>query len=392
MAREVMEGSKAVAEAVKLARPNVIAAYPITPQTHIVEDLAKMVAEGELRAEYVKVESEHSAMSACISACATGARVFTSTSSQGLALMHEMLFIASGMRLPVVMVNANRALSAPINIWNDQQDSMSERDCGWIQIYAEDNQEALDSVIQAYKIAEKVRLPAMVCMDGFVLTHTVEPVEVPEQETVDSFLPAYKPKTKLDPEAPVAFGPIAFPDTYTEFRYGQEKAMQEALDEIKKTGKEFGKVFGRSYGLIEEYNKNKNDVLLVTLGSVAGTIKDVIDEEANNVGLIRVRAFRPFPEEEIRKALKDAKVVGVVEKDVSVGLGKGALCSEIRDALYSMPHKNRPKVLSFVAGLGGRDIPMSSISNIIKTCRQGLEGKEAEEKSWVDLKKDTLPV
>jgi len=305
--------------------------------------------------------------------------------------MHEMLFIASGMRLPVVMVNANRALSAPINIWNDQQDSMSERDCGWIQIYVENNQEALDSVIQAYKIAEKVRLPAMVCMDGYVLTHTVEPVEVPEQEAVDSFLPSYRPKTKLDPEFPITFGPIAFPDTYTEFRFEQEKAMQEALDEIKKVGKEFGKAFGRSYGLIEEYNKNKNDVLLVTLGSVAGTIKDVIDEEANDTGLIGVRAFRPFPEEEIRKALKDAKVVGVIEKDVSVGLGKGALCSEIRDALYSITSKNRPKVLSFIAGLGGRDIPMGSVANVIKTCREALEGKSVEEKSWVDLKKEMLP-
>lgn len=386
---KIIHGSRAVAEAVKLAKAQVVAAYPITPQTHIVEDLAGMIANGELKAEYVKVESEHSAISVCIAASAAGARVFTATASQGLALMHEVLFVASGMRLPVVMVNANRALSAPLSIWNDYQDSIAQRDSGWIQIYVESNQEALDSVIQAYKIAEKVYLPAMVCMDGFVLTHTVEPVEIPEQSKVDEFLPSYEPEFKLDPNSPVAFGAFAPPSSYMEFRYEQEKAMREAEKEIKKAGKEFGEYFGRSYELIEKYNEPENkSIVLLTLGSLSGTIKDTIDEFEQDVGFVRVRAFRPFPEKEIKEAIKNAGIVGVIEKDVSIGLGKGALASELRDALYSL--KQRPKVLSFVAGLGGRDIPMRSIRKVIKLCREA-ERKDIEEKHWLDLNRDILP-
>jgi len=384
---DVMHGSRAVAEAVRLAKVNVIAAYPITPQTHIVEDTAKMVADGELKAEYVKVESEHSAMSVVIGACATGARVFTATSSQGLALMYEMLFVASGMRLPIVMVNANRALSAPINIWNDQQDSISARDAGWIQLYVETNQEALDTTLMAYRIAEdeRVQLPVMVCMDGFVLTHTVEPVEVPDEEQVERFLPPFKPELCLDPRHPVALGPIAYPDVYMELRHQQEMAMERALKVIGEVDEEFGKVFGRRYGgLVEEFGSRKAEVMLVTLGSVAGTIKDVIEEmEGSGVGLLRVKSFRPFPKEEVRKALESARVIGVIEKDVSVGLGTGALASEVKDALY--PASSHPKVIGFVAGLGGRDIGLESIRGVVERCREALD-RDVEESCWVDLK------
>ena len=391
--KDIMHGSRAVAEAVRLAEVNVIAAYPITPQTHIVEDTAKMVADGDITAEYVRVESEHSAMSVAIAACATGARVFTATSSQGLALMFEMLFVASGMRLPVVMVNANRALSAPINIWNDQQDSIACRDSGWIQIYVETNQEALDATIMAYKIAEndKVKLPVMVCMDGFVLTHTVEPVEVPDIEDVRKFLGTYKPELYLDPNDAMAQGAFADPSTYMEFRFEQQKAMNNALTVINDVERDFEKTFGRSYGgLVDEFNLEGADIVIVTLGSVSGTIKDVIEESVgSNVGLLRIRAFRPFPDEAIRNALKNAKVVGVIEKDVSIGLSKGALVSEIRDAMYGNENST-PKIISFIAGLGGRDIGIYSIENVIKTCENALES-EVDDVCWVDLNVEQLP-
>ena len=385
---DVMHGSRAVAEAVRLCKVNVIAAYPITPQTHIVADIAQMVADGVIQAEYVNVESEHSAMSVVIGACGTGARTFTATASQGLALMFEMLFVASGMRLPIVMVNANRALSAPINIWNDQQDSIAARDVGWIQLYVETGQEALDTTIMAFKIAEDldVQLPVMVCMDGFVLTHTVEPVEIPDEEDVSRFLPPFKPVQYLDPKKPMALGPIAFPDVYMELRYEQQLAMDRALRVIKKVDAEFKEVFGRGYGgLVEEYNINKDtEVVIVTIGSVAGTIKDVIEEMGDRrVGLLRIKSFRPLPKEEIKRVLSKARVVGVVEKDVSIGLGKGALASEIRDAMYG--EAKAPKLLSFIAGLGGRDIEINSVRGVILTCKKALK-EEVKEIHWVDLK------
>jgi pyruvate ferredoxin oxidoreductase alpha subunit len=366
---------------------NVIAAYPITPQTHIVEDTAKMVADGDIKAEYVKVESEHSAMSVVIGACGAGARTFTATSSQGLALMYEMLFVASGMRLPIVMVNANRALSAPISIWNDQQDSISVRDSGWIQLYVETNQEALDTTIMAYKIAEHkdVQLPVMVCMDGFVLTHTVEPVEVPDEEDVAKFLPTYKPSQYLDPKSPMALGPIAYPNIYMELRNDQQKAMDRALRVIQEVDKDFKEVFGRGYGgLLEEFKTRGTEIVIVTIGSVAGTIKDVIDEmDDKNVGLLRIKSFRPLPKEEIKRALGEARVVGVIEKDVSIGLGKGALVSELRDVMYGTG--NQPKLISFISGLGGRDIGIDSIKGVISVCKKALE-EDVEDVYWVDLK------
>ncbi len=382
---EVIHGSLAVAEAVKLCDVDVIAAYPITPQTHIVEDLAKMVADGDLDAEYVKVESEHSAMSACIGSSATGARTFTATSSQGLALMHEVLFIASGMRMPIVMANANRALSAPINIWNDQQDAISERDCGWIQLYCETNQEVLDTTIQAFKIAEDkdVLLPVMVNLDGFVLTHTIEPVEIPDGADVKKYLPDYNPILYLNPDDPMTQGAFADPSSYMEFRMEQEKAMNRALGVIKKADEEFGKIFGRSYGgHIEKYNMENADIVLVTIGSVAGTIKETIDS-MEGVGLLRIRTYRPLPKEEILRALKDAKVVGVIEKDVSIGLGEGALYSELKGLLY--PSELNPKTLGFVVGLGGRDVTLESIKEIVSIAEKAKK-EDVNEVTWIGLK------
>ncbi|MEK6976845.1 MAG: pyruvate synthase subunit PorA [Candidatus Hydrothermarchaeota archaeon] len=383
--REMMHGSRAVAEAVKLSDVKVIAAYPITPQTHIVEDLAEFIANGELKAEYIKVESEHSAMSACIGASATGARTFTATASQGLALMHELLFVASGMRLPIVMANANRALSAPLSIWNDQQDTISERDAGWIQLYVENGQEALDTTIQAFRIAEdrRVSLPTMVCLDGFVLTHTVEPVEVPSEEMVEKYIPPFKPSVFLDPQEPMTQGAFAEPPYYTEFRREQEETMRRALEVIREADREYGRLTGRSYGLLEEYNTEGAEVVLVTMGSVAGTIKEVIDALKVPVGLIKLKAYRPLPKRELLEALKGAKVVGVLEKDVSVGLGEGALFSELKGLLYRAAE--RPKLLGFIAGLGGRDITPKDIEGVIAKARKALK-EEIEEVHWVGLK------
>ncbi len=387
--RDVMHGSRAVAEAVRLCDVKVVAAYPITPQTHIVEDIAEMVANGELDAEYIMVESEHSAMSACIGASATGARSFTATASQGLALMHEVLWIASGLRLPIVMVNANRALSAPINIWNDQSDSIAERDSGWIQIYVETAQEALDSVIQAYRIAEdaEVLLPAMVCMDGFVLTHTVEPVEVPDREQVREYLPELRMPHTLDPENPVTMGSLGDPNYYMECRKQQELAMERALEVARRADEEFRRVFGRGYGVVEEYNMEDAEVVLVTMGSVAGTIKDTIDMLGDeSVGLLRLRLFRPFPKEAVRRALANAKVVNVIEKDVSIGMGEGALMTELKSVLYG----SDIKVLGTVAGLGGRDITTEHIRQAVERAQRALRGERVDEVAWAGLKEEAV--
>jgi len=296
----VVEGSYAIAHSVKVCRPNVISAYPITPQTHIVEDLSQFMADGEIpNCEYINVESEFSALSALVGASATGARTYSSTSSQGLELMHEVLFNASGMRLPIVMTVVNRAVSAPISIWNDHQDSISQRDTGWIQLYAENLQEMSDMTAQAFKVAEDkdVMLPAMVCMDGFILSHVFEPVILLEQELTDEFLPAYDPEHVLDTRNPLSFGAFADPSAYTEFRYLQQKGMDVALGKIEKAAEDFKKIFGRYYGgLIEPYMAEDAEILLMAMGSVVGTIKDVIDKARSQgikVGLIKVRTFRP---------------------------------------------------------------------------------------------------
>ena len=371
--KKVISGNEVVSIAVKLARVQAISAYPITPQTHIVEGLAKMVADGELGAELIRVESEHSAMSACIGAQAMGVRTYTATASQGLALMHEMLFVASGMRLPVVMSVANRALSGPLSIWNDQQDSFSERDSGWIQLYVENAQEAFDAHIQAFKIAEQTRTPVMVCLDGFVISHTYEPVKFAEKSDVEKFLPEYNPKIKLDPNNPVTMGPVGTPEYYMDFKKQQQEALEKSLDVIKKANSEWGSITGRKVGngLIETVNLENSEYAILTLGSVAGTIRNILDREG--IGLIKLRSLRPFPSEEISKACAGLKGIGVLEKDISLG-AKGALHDEVRSALYSS--ESRPKVSGFIAGLGGKDIRIKDLELVAKKIKEGREGSE----------------
>jgi pyruvate ferredoxin oxidoreductase alpha subunit len=366
--KKVIEASMAVALAAKLCRPGVVAAYPITPQTHIVERIADFVYDGEMDAELIDVESEHSALSACIGAQAAGVRTFTATASQGLALMHEILFVASGMRLPIVMPVANRALSAPINIWNDHQDSISARDSGWIQFYVESAQEALDTVIIAYKIAEnkKILTPAMVCLDGFTLSHVYEPVDIPEQKKVDKFLPAYSPLYKLDPKKPLSMGPIGFPDSFQYFKHDQHKAMQAALPLIKDVNDEFKKEFGRSYGngLIEGYKLKDAEYAIVGMGTACGTGRVVVDElrkEGIKAGLLKIKTFRPFPEEEIINAARNLKAIAVIDKNISLGQ-QGALFSEMRSTLHHL----KIIINSFVTGLGGKDITPVMLKNIIE--------------------------
>jgi pyruvate ferredoxin oxidoreductase alpha subunit len=333
--------------------------------THIVERLAEFINNGELKSEMIHAESEHSAISAALGAEATGIRTFTATASQGLALMHEILFVVAGMRMPVVMAVANRALSAPINIWNDHQDSFSQRDSGWIQLYVESAQEALDTVIQAYKIAENhdILLPAMVCLDGFTLSHVFEPVDIPKQKEVNKFLPKYNPFFKLDPKNPLTLGPIGFPNTYMEFRQDTQKAMINSLSVIKKTHDEFKKSFKRYYGngLIEKYKIDDAESAVVAMGTICGTARVVVDEmrkEGKKVGLIKIKCFRPFPKEEITNCCKNIKNMAVIDRNISLG-NEGALFTEFKSAFYNQ--KNKPVINGFIAGLGGRDVTKEHI-------------------------------
>ncbi len=368
--KKVIEASTAVALGVKLCNPAVIPMYPITPQTHIVERLADYINDGLLKSEMIHAESEHSAISAALGAEATGVRVFTATASQGLALMHEILFVVAGMRLPVVIAVANRALSAPINIWNDHQDSISERDSGWIQLYVESAQEALDTIIQAYKIAEnrKVLLPVMVCLDGFTLSHVYEPVDIPEKKDVDKFLPKYNPLFRLDPEKPVTMGPIGFPNTYMEFRKATHEAMLNSIEIIKDVNNDFKNSFNRSYGngLIETYKINDAEYAVATMGTACGTTRVVVDElrkQGEKVGLIKIKSFRPFPKEEVINCCKNIKGIAVIDRNISLG-NEGALCTELRSAFYNQEKK--PIIKGFIAGLGGRDITPEHIKTAFK--------------------------
>jgi len=389
---KVVEGSYAVAHAVMCCRPDVISAYPITPQTHIVENLSQMVANGELDSEFLTVDSEFSALSVLVGASTTGARSYSSTTSQGLALMNEVLYNVSGMRLPVVMNVANRALGAPLNIWNDQQDSIGARDVGWLQIYVENVQEAVDATLQAYKIAEdaQIRTPIMVCMDGFILTHVYEPVELLDKEMAKEFLPAYQPPDILDPANPKTFGAFADPSTYTEFRYQQFEAQLKALTKIELVAREFEETFGRYYGgLLESYFVEDAEIVIVTLGSVIGTIKDAIDamrSEGKKVGLIKVRSYRPFPVQALRKALKDASVIAVVEKDVTIGCEAG-LVTDLKAAFYNS--NIRTPIIGFAAGLGGRDITVKDISKIVAKAEAARKGIESEFE-FLDLRTEIL--
>jgi pyruvate ferredoxin oxidoreductase alpha subunit len=371
---EITEGSHAIADAVRLCRPQVVSAYPITPQTHIVEDLADFVANGRLDAEYITVDNELSALSACIGASATGSRVYSATTSQGLALMFEACFNAAGMRLPIIMSIANRALGAPLSIWNDQQDSISLRDSGWLQFYAEDNQEATDLHFLAYKVAEdvKIQLPAFVCFDGFILSHTYEPIDMLSQEQVDKYLPNYNPAEKLDAKDPMSFGMYATPDYYLEFRYEMDQAQKRAKDVIATYGKEFGTMFNRDYSaLVEGYRLDDAETAIVAMGSICGTIKDAIDEmrdAGKKVGLLKIRVFRPFPSEEIAKALSKVQRVAVLDKNISLGARGGATATEVRDAMYG----STIPVKGYVLGLGGRDIRKKDIKEIVSLSENGI--------------------
>jgi len=353
---EQIEGSAAIAKAVARCRPEVVAAYPISPQTHIVEGLSDLVRTGELSpCEYLMVESEFGAMSACIGASAAGARTYTATASQGLLFMAEALYNASGLGLPVVMTVANRALGAPINIWNDHSDSMSQRDSGWIQLYAESNQEAVDLHLQAFRLAEMLSLPVMVCMDGFILTHAVERIETLDADAADAFLPPFAPRQMLDPDDPATIGAMVGPEAFSEVKYLMHAKQLEALDEIPRIAAEFETAFGRSSGgLVRPYRLDEAETVVVSLGSVMGTIEDVIDsmrDEGIPIGALAIRTFRPWPAEEVREALASAKRVIVIEKAFAVGAG-GIVGQNVRLALagLSLP------VNDVVAGLGGRPI------------------------------------
>jgi pyruvate ferredoxin oxidoreductase alpha subunit len=363
-----IEGSYAVADVVALCRPNVISAYPITPQTHIVEGLASIVEEGHLDAEFVNVESEFSAASVVLGASAAGARAYTATTSQGLLLMSEVIYCIAGMRLPIVLTCANRAISAPLSIWNDHQDSMAVRDAGWIQLHAEDNQEAADLHMQAFKIAEQTFLPVMVCMDGFILTHAYEPVDIPEQKEVDDFLPTFKPRHIVDPRWPRGIGLFADPRFYMETRYILHRALEKSEETIKEVSAEFAKNFGReSGGFIKTYKLKDADVAIVSMGSVVGTIKDLIDrleEEGKKVGLLQICSYRPFPRNEVYRALRDKMNIVVLEKCISLGRG-GILASDVRWSFPRAEKKDR-NISSFIAGLGGRNIPIDDLRYMVE--------------------------
>ena len=377
-----MEVSIAVSHAVQMARAEAIAAYPITPQTHIVEHLSSLVANGDLEAEFVTVESEHSAMSASIGSAATGARTYTATSSQGLALMHEILFIASGMRLPIVMTVANRALSAPLSIWNDHGDIMAEKDIGWIQIFVENGQESFDHSVMAFKIAEnhQVLLPTIINLDGFILTHVVEPLEMLDQETVDKFLPPLVPYHKLDPQKPVTMGAFAMPELYTEFKMAHQMALANSYDHILKVWQEWGDLTGRHYQPVERYRTEGAKIMLLIMGSlgeVAGVAVDEMRDEGLSVGLIKPRLWRPFPFKDLREAVAGAELVIVCDRAQSLGGGAHPVMAEVRSALY--PLAKRPQVLGYAVGLGGRDVQPQTFKDLVTHAANEIKQGPTEE-------------
>jgi pyruvate ferredoxin oxidoreductase alpha subunit len=376
-----IEGSRAVAEAVALCRPEVICAYPISPQTHIVEGLGELVKSGELApCEFINVESEFAAMSVSIGASAAGARSYTATASQGLLFMSEAVYNASGLGLPIVMTVANRAIGAPINIWNDHSDSMSQRDSGWLQLFAETNQEAADLHIQAFRLGEELSLPVMVCMDGFILTHAVERVDIPTQADVDAFLPPYSPRQVLDPAEPVSIGAMVGPEAFMEVRYLAHAKQTQALELIPQIAQEFLERFGREAGgLVRPYRCEDAETIVVALGSVLGTLKDTVDDlraAGVKVGVLGIQSYRPFPLAAVRAALHEAKRVVVLEKSFSVGLG-GILSTDVRLALSGIPLHG----YTVVAGLGGRAIPKASLARMIA---EAISGK-LEPLTFLDL-------
>ena len=392
MTRVMLRGNESIAYAFKLARVKVVPAYPITPSTLVPEKISEFIANGEMDAEFVPVESEHSAISAAVGASAKGVRVGTATASQGLALMHEVLFIASGMRLPIVMGIGNRALSAPINIWCDHQDMMSARDAGWLQFYAESNQEGLDLGIMAFKIAEdeRVLLPAMVGLDAFVLTHTVEPVDMPEQGEVDEFLGEFKPKyVTLDPNKPATLGAFAFPEHYMEFKFGQWVAMERAKEVIDEVFEEFERKFGRKYRKVTPEFMDDAEIAIVTMGSMSGTAREFVKRlrsQGKKVGLVKITTFRPFPKEELLEVLKGVKVVAVMERNISFGFG-GAVYGELGATFNNLAEK--PKILDFIVGLGGRDITFKTFQSVYEIAEKALS-EDVDEVNWIDVNKEAV--
>ncbi len=371
-----MEVSIAAAEAVKQANVDVISAYPITPQTHIVEHLSDLVANGEMDAEFFCVESEHSALSVCVGAAATGARAFTCTSSQGLALMSEITYIASGLRLPMVMIISNRTLSAPLSIWNDHSDVMSIRDCGWIQLFTENGQEVYDHVFIGYRLGEdrNVILPVIVNMDGFILSHVIEPIELIEQEKIDQFLPPYQPLHSLHPDRPVTMGAFALPSIFAETKKVQEVVLQSSMPKILETWKAFGDMTGRYYKPVETYKAEDAETLLLTMGSYGETASVAVDmmrEEGRSVGLMKIRLWRPFPFDELKKAALGAKRLVIIDRAISVGGPGGPVASEVRSALYGSDQ--RPTIYNFVAGISGRDVAPSDFIKMVDKAEIEIE-------------------
>jgi pyruvate ferredoxin oxidoreductase alpha subunit len=363
-----MEVSVAISEAAGLADTDVVAAYPITPQTHIVEHLSEMVAEGHLDAEFVPVESEHSAMSVCIGSSAAGARTFTSTSSQGLALMNEVVYIAASLRLPIVMVVANRSLSGPLSIWNDHSDAMSVRDTGWIQIFTESGQEAFDQVFWSFRVGEDkgVLLPVMIHIDGFILSHMIEPIEWVEEELVRRYLPVYEPLHRLDPAKPLTMGAFGMPELFTEAKKAQDEALKGSKGTIVRCWEEWGKLTGRYYGPIDVHRTEDAETILMTMGSMGQTACEAVDrmrEKGKRVGVLRLRLWRPFPFEEFREAVKGAKTLVVFDRCVSYGGPGGPVSSEVRAALYGESH--RPRVVDYVGGLAGRDVSPEDFERMV---------------------------
>jgi pyruvate/2-oxoacid:ferredoxin oxidoreductase alpha subunit len=393
---KILTGNKAAATAVKLCDVQVVSAYPITPSTSLTEELAEWIEKGELKAEYVRVESEHSVMTVCVSASTVGARVFTSTSSHGLLYMHEQLHWAAGSRLPIVTCVINRAVGAPWSIFNDQQDSIAQRDTGWIQIYCRNNQEILDSIIQAYRIAEQVYCPVMVCYDGFVLSHTMMPVEIPDAGQVRDFLPPYKPHTILSPEDPRNINPVIFPsqrrdaegilrDGYMEFRWKLQHALEGARDVIVETNREFAERFGRDHGgMLWDYKTDDADIYIIGIGSIATeatTAADMLREDGIRAGVIGVRVYRPFPREEIRQALRNAPAIVVFEKNISYGY-EGALSADIKAALYGTGID--APVHNYIAGLGGRDVKAAELAEAVRSSLGAIAGGIKERQTWLN--------
>ncbi len=380
--KEVVTGNHAISYASQLARAQVVSAYPITPQTQVVEKISELVADGVMDAKFIKVESEHSAMVACIGAAAAGARAFTATSSQGLALMHEVLHWASNARLPVVLANINRAMGPPWTIWTDHIDSLSQRDTGWMQFYAESNQDVFDSILIMFRVAEEASLPAMVALDAFFLSHTAEPVDFPSQEEADRFLPGRVAEHVVDPARPATYGGLTPPDHYYELKYMQHNAMLAAKDVIRKATKAFGDITGRYYQMLHPYRCDDAETVIVCAGTMASTVKDAVDEAraaGKKLGAAKVWTFRPFPAEDVRALARGKKRLAVVDRDISFG-HEGIFCTEVKGALYE--HTDGLKILGFVAGLGGRDVKVRDLLAIA----EAAEKPDCPEFNWYGVK------